>query len=327
MSQMARQREAIAAREKRETEDAAKKAKREPIQRKDAKKDGKEKEREKEVPRKEREEKAESSAPTLAKSSRSKPASSSSSKAPVKAVPAAPRKATGSVRAKPQGGPPRVNVKDLAPDMVAPVCAPLPGSPTPLAIREVPLPVSPKATGTANKEDDVEEMELDGAEVVEPAPVLEEVIAVVEDEVAEVVAEKAPIESVPEADQEVEMEEDDEPASEADLVVVAPVEELVQTPARVVSASIIDQTPVPVESIPTTLPSAGFAFHPQLAHLMALAPQPIHEVDDFLVDLSSPPAKERSTEETIERPALGERGNTHAYVSQFHQDLMMLSGL
>lgn len=214
-----------------------------------------------------------------------------------------------------------MNVKELAPDMVAPVCAPLPGSPTPLKIREVPLPVSPKEEPARPEErEDVEQMQLDDAEeMMEHEP-----IATVEPAVEVAVNEQAPVEESPTVE-EVEME--DELTSEADPVDIDPVKEPVQTPVHVTQSSVHNQTAAAVEPIPATLPSAGFAFHPQLAHLMTLAPQPSQEMDDFLVDLSSPPPKERPTEETVERPALGERGNTHAYVSQFHQDLMMLSGL
>lgn len=332
---MARQREAIAAREareKKEAEEAAKKAKREAAQKKETTKASEGKE-----PHRKDKEKASSSRP--------RPASSQSSSS--RNVPAAPRKQAASSRTKPPGGPPKVDIKEIEPEMVAAVCAPLPGSPTPPEVRAVPLPPSPTGKNTEDTEHvEVEDMAVDDAVEADVAmvpatqePAVEEVAPV---EVAPVespeptgpatgIDESAPVAKPTPEVIEISDDEDMDESEQANIAMVeieapAAAEPVVQTPQRVV-ISLLDQTPAPTGVTPAA-PSTGFAFHPQLARLMALPPQPIQEAEDFLVDLSSPPPKERSVEKDApNRPALGDRGNTHAYLSQFTQDLMTLSGL
>ncbi|CAE6539812.1 unnamed protein product [Rhizoctonia solani] len=318
-SQMARQREAIAAREKRETEEAAQKAKRETGQKKEAKEGRKP---------------ASSNAPT---SSRTRSASSSRN------VPAAPRKRTVSTRTKPPSGPPKVDLKTIEPEMIAAVCAPLPGSPTPLVVSEEPLlliqaekaeqsdnagaevmVLDAEAEEDVRAEGDVEMMQV----VQEPAneepkpteanevavPSVEPLVAAPEPETERIVIE------ISDDSSEVDMDE----RQEGDMDEHQEVD--VQTPSRATPVSLIDQTPAPVSTTPP-IPPTGFAFHPQLAQLVAFPPPPIQEAEDFLVDLSSPPPKERPVEkENSNRMILADRGNT-AYLSQFTQDLMTLSGL
>ncbi|KEP55440.1 CLASP amino-terminal protein [Rhizoctonia solani 123E] len=320
-SQMARQREAIAAREKRETEEATKKAKREVGQKKEAK-EGKKP--------------ASSDVPA---SSRTRPPSSQAGSS--RSVPAAPRKRTLSTRAKPPGGPPKIDIKTIETEMVAAVCAPLPGSPTPLQVREVPLPPSPaeKAKQTDNTGVDVMvlDAEVEGDVEMEQAmqeppnkgleatqdeqaavPLVEPVAAVPKPESERIVIE------ISDDSSEVDMDEHQEPDEPVGHIGN---EQDVQTPLRATPASLIDQTPAPVGITPP-IPPTGFAFHPQLAQLMTFPPQPIQEAEDFLVDLSSPPPKERPVEkESSNRMVLADRGNTHTYLNQFTQDLMSLSGL
>ncbi|KAG8715082.1 hypothetical protein FRC11_005851 [Ceratobasidium sp. 423] len=320
-SQMARQREAIAAREKRETEEAAKKAKRE-VQKKEVKEGRKP---------------TSSNVPT---SSRSRPASSQAGSS--RSVPAAPRKRTVSIRTKPPGGPPKVDMKAIEPEMIAAVCAPLPGSPTPIAVRQVPLPQSSAERAGNSNDAEVEIMALD-AEVegdVEMGQAIQQ-LADEEPELTEareVVPSDEPVVAVPEPEAEperlvIEISDDssevdmDEHQEHGEPVGRVGAEQDVQTPPRTTPVSLIDQTPAPVGTTPP-IPPTGFAFHPQLAQLMAFPPQPIQEADDFLVDLSSPPPKERPAEkESSNRMVLADRGNTHTYLSQFTQDLMTLSGL
>ncbi|CAE6415508.1 hypothetical protein ACGC1H_007156 [Rhizoctonia solani] len=320
-SQMARQREAIASREKRETDEATKKAKREVSQKKEAK-EGKKP--------------ASSDMPT---SSRTRPTSSQAGSS--RSVPAAPRKRTVSTRAKHPGGPPKIDIKTIEPELVAAVCAPLPGSPTPLAVREVPLPPSPpqKAKQTDNAAEDIMILgaEVEGDVEMEQAmqeppneepkatqaeriavPLIEPVAAVPEPEPERIVIE------ISDDSSEVDMDEHHEPDKPVGHVGI---ERDVQTPLRATSASLIDQTPAPAGTTPP-IPPTGFAFHPQLAQLMSFPPQPIQEAEDFLVDLSSPPPKEHPAEkESSNRMVLADRGNTHTYLNQFTQDLMSLSGL
>ncbi|CAE7210964.1 unnamed protein product [Rhizoctonia solani] len=306
-SQMTRQREAIAAREKREADDAVKKAKREVGQKKEPK-EGKK-----------------PASSNAAASSRPRSASSSS-----RAVPAAPRKRTVSTRGKPPGGPPKVDIKTIEPEMIAAVCAPLPGSPTPLATHEVLHPLSSTEGAETSDNVDTEVMVLDAeaerdvemehavqesATEPEPAeaqrfdvPLVEPVSIIPEVEVERVVIE------ISDDSSEVDMDEHQEPD--------------VQTPPRTTPVSLIDQTPAPVGTTTPPVPPTGFAFHPQLAQFMTIPPQPIQEAEDFLVDLTSPQPKERPAEkESSNRVALADRGNTHTYLSQFTQDLMTLSGL
>ncbi|CAE6517861.1 unnamed protein product [Rhizoctonia solani] len=318
-SQMTRQREAIAAREKREAEEAAKKAKRE-------------------VPKKEVKEGKKPTSSNAPPSSR--PRSVSSQVGSSRSVPAAPRKRTLSTRTKPVGGPPRVDVKMIEPEMVAAVCAPLPGSPTPLAMPEVPLPSSPAQKAESSNNADVETMAIDAEVEVDvemeqvAQPLADEVPLPAEAEDAVLSAET--VAAVPEPESEriiIEISDDssevdvDEHQEHDEAARYVGAEQGVQTPLRTTTASLIDQTPAPAGTTPT-IPPTGFAFHPQLAQLMALPPQPIQEADDFLVDLSSPPPKERPAEkESLNRMVLADRGNTHTYLSQFTQDLMTLSGL
>ncbi|KAG9125291.1 hypothetical protein FRC07_008212 [Ceratobasidium sp. 392] len=110
-SQMARQREAIAAREKREAEEAAKKAKWDAIQKKGAK--GKET---KEAQPKEKADKPDDP-PAPSKSSRPKREDPQPIKPSTKTVPAAPRKAATLNKAKSHSTLPKVNVKELEPEM------------------------------------------------------------------------------------------------------------------------------------------------------------------------------------------------------------------
>jgi hypothetical protein len=309
-SQMARQREAIAAREKREAEDAAKKAKREPAQKKEVKS--------KEVKETQHKEKVDKTAdaPGPSKSTRSKPATFQVPKAAVRSVPAAPRKAAVLSKTKSQSGPRKVDIKEVEPDIVAAVTAPLPGSP--LATAEVQSIV----VNGANT--DVEDMVLD---VVAGDNAVEAEREEVPSEAGEPAPEAVQLDAVQqETDEQNDMDEDEDASNEANqTIMAADIEEPVQTPPRAMPVSLIDQTPA---STPMTSAPSGFAFHPQLAQLMAHPPQPTEEIEDFLVDLSSPPAKERPTEKDgVDRYALGERGNTNSYLSQFTQDMMMLSGL
>ncbi|KAJ1304465.1 hypothetical protein OPQ81_005612 [Rhizoctonia solani] len=311
-SQMARQREAIAAREKREAEEAVNKAKREAGQKKEV--------REGKKP-------TSSSAPV---SSRSRSASSQAGSS--RGVPAAPRKRTVSTRGKPPSGPPKVDMKSIEPEMIAAVCAPLPGSPTPLVVPKASLPPSPAEKADNLDNAGVEVMTVDAEvegdvemeqAIQEPAPTeteqVTELVTVPEPE-PEPEPERVVIE-ISDDSSEVDMDEHEEPAGHIDA------EQSAQTPLRTTPVSLIDQTPAPVGTTPP-LPPTGFAFHPQLAQLMSLRPQPIQETDDFLVDLTSPPPKERPTEkENTNRMVLADRGNTHTYLNQFTQDLMTLSGL
>ncbi|CAE6448831.1 unnamed protein product [Rhizoctonia solani] len=318
-SQMARQREAIAAREKREAEETAKRAKRDAGHKKEAK-EGKRP--------------ASSNGPT---SSRSRSASSQAGSS--RSVPAAPRKRTISTRGKPPGGPPKVDLKTIEPEMVAAVCAPLPGSPTPLVVREVPLPSSPTEKAKISHNPDMEVMVLDGevegdvemeqaiqeATKEEPTPTGPEEVGVSLDEVAVALSEPGRIViEISDDSSEVDMDEHQEPN---EPVGSSGTEQDAQTPPRTTPISLIDQTPAPAGTTPP-IPPTGFAFHPQLAQLMEFPPQPIQEAEDFLVDLSSPPPKERPTEkENSNRMALTDLGNTHTYLNQFTQDLMSLGGL
>ncbi|KAG9077940.1 hypothetical protein FS749_010132, partial [Ceratobasidium sp. UAMH 11750] len=118
-SQMARQREAIAAREKREAEEAAKKAKWDAIQKKGAK--AKET---KETQPKEKADKP-TDPPAPVKTSRSRREDPQPAKAS-KSAPAAPRKVATLSKAKSHAALPKVDVKELEPEMVAPVTVPLP---------------------------------------------------------------------------------------------------------------------------------------------------------------------------------------------------------
>ncbi|CAE6434260.1 unnamed protein product [Rhizoctonia solani] len=307
-SQMARQREAVAAREKRETEEAAKKAKREVGQKKETK-EGKKP--------------ASSNAPT---SSRSQVASSQTGSS--RSVPAAPRKRTVSTRARPPSGPPKVDIKAIEPEMVAAVCAPLPGSPTPLA---VPRPISPAEKADRSNNADAEVMVLDSEVEVDvemeqavQEPVNEEPMPTGAGEVDVPLVD--PVVAVPEPEVERIVIEISDDSSEVDMDEHQ--ESDVQTPSRTTPVSLIDQTPAPAGTTPS-IPPTGFAFHPQLAQLMAFPPQPIQEAEDFLVDLSSPPPKEcrPAEKESSNRMVLADRGNTHTYLNQFTQDLMTLSGL
>ncbi|KAG9085340.1 hypothetical protein FRC06_003656 [Ceratobasidium sp. 370] len=328
-SQMARQREAIAAREKREAEEAAKKARWDTMQKKGTK--GKES-------------KETTDPPAPGKTSRSKREDPQPAKTS-KNVPAAPRKAATLSKARSHAALPKVNVKELEPEMVAPVTVPLPGSPTPLTAQEVLLPELPPAetpTTAAAEDLGAENMALgavDGDVVLEPAapePAMEIEQQDVEPESEDLVADDAVevavthADDVPMSDGAVEPEndadQDEEMAHEADqTVVAADSEEPARTPPRAMPISLIDQTPA---STPAPAAPSGFAFHPQLAQLMAMPPQPAEEVDDFLVDLASPLPKERPAEkEGVSRYALGDMGNTNTYLSQFTQDMMMLSGL
>ncbi|CAE6431343.1 unnamed protein product [Rhizoctonia solani] len=324
-SQMTRQREAIAAREKREAEEATKKAKREVGQKKETK-----------------EGKKPASAGATA-STRSRPASSQAGAS--RNPPAAPRKRTVSTRTKPPGGPPKVDLKTIEPDMVAAVCAPLPGSPTPLTVREVPLPPSPAEKAQDSNHPDAEVMTLDsgvegdvemeqaGHELSNEEPICmetEDATPPIEQEVVVTAPEPEPeriVIEISDDSSEVDMDEPQETdalASHSGTVATVDVQ---TPPPRATPVSLIDQTPAPSGTTPP-IPPTGFAFHPQLAQLMALPPQPIQEADDFLVDLSSPPPKERPSEkESSNRVALADRGNTHTYLSQFTQDLMALGGL
>ncbi|QRV79497.1 CLASP amino-terminal protein [Ceratobasidium sp. AG-Ba] len=343
-SQMARQREAIAAREKREAEEAAKKARLEAVQ----KKGGKGKEARDAHPKEKAEKPVDSAAPS--KPSRTKRDDPQLAKTSSRDAPAAPRKAATLVRSKSRTELRKVDLKELEPELVAPVTIPLPGSSTPLAIREVPLPSSPPVEAVVT-EAGIDAMALDGpssgatgsdAVVTELASVTPaEQETEMETEQPEVVPETesttgySPIEDAlmsDSADEEAEvMEETDEKmGDEGDQTIVITNQEIAQTPPRATSVSLIDQTPAATPA-PVSVASApsGFAFHPQLAQLMALPSQPTEEVDDFLVDLSSPPPKERPVEkEAANRFAFGDRGNTNnAYLNQFTHDMMMLSGL
>ncbi|CAE6403908.1 unnamed protein product [Rhizoctonia solani] len=328
-SQMARQREAIAAREKREAEEATKKTKREVVQKKEVK-EGK---------------KPASASASATTSTRSRPASSQAGAS--RNPPAAPRKRTVSTRTKPPGGPPKVDLRTIEPELIAAVCAPLPGSPTPLTIREVPLPPSPAEKAQGSNHTDIEAMALDAGtegdvemEQVDQEPSNDEPICIETEGARQPVEQAVVPASEPEPEPErivIEISDNssevdmDEP-QETDVVaahsgVVTADQDAQTPPPRVTPVSLIDQTPAPLGTTPP-IPPTGFAFHPQLAHLMALPPQPIQEADDFLVDLSSPPPKERSSEkESSNRMVLVDRGNTHTYLSQFTQDLMALSGL
>ncbi|KAF8678378.1 CLASP N terminal [Rhizoctonia solani] len=319
VSQMARQREAIAAREKREAEEATKKSKKEAREgKKPASTDG-------------------------ATSTRSRPASSQAGTS--RNPPAAPRKRTVSTRAKPPGGPPKVDLKTIEPEMIAAVCAPLPGSPTPLAIRETPLPPSPVENAHSPNHVDAEVMVLDDGvegdvemQQVDQEPSNEEPNSIetegttsTKQEIVVPAPEPEPERVVIEISDDSSEVDMDEPHHEDELAAhtgAEATEQAVQTPpSRTTPISIIDQTPVPAGTTPP-MPPTGFAFHPQLAQLMALPPRPVQEEDDFLVDLSSPPPKERPSEkEGSNRMVLTDRGNTHTYLSQFTQDLMSLSGL
>ncbi|KAG8778676.1 hypothetical protein FRC12_024867 [Ceratobasidium sp. 428] len=333
-SQMARQREAIAAREKREAEEAAKKAKWDAVQKKGAK--GKET---KETQSKDKADKP-ADPPAPSKPSRSKREDAQPAKAPTKSVPAAPRKAATLSKAKSHAALPKVNVKELEPEMVAPVTVPLPGSPPP-PTKDDPSSTSPTAETAAAESVGTGDMALDPISddvvVPEPAPgplaQVEQQEATPESE--KLVTEDAPetaaaaVEDIPMSDSTAEPEDnldsDEEMAIEADQTIVADIEEPVQTPPRTTPVSLIDQTPA---STPAPAAPSGFAFHPQLAQLMTMPTQPIEELDDFLVDISSPLPKERPTEkEGASRYALGDMGNTNTYLNQFTQDMMMLSGL
>ncbi|KAG8747148.1 hypothetical protein FRC10_002197 [Ceratobasidium sp. 414] len=321
-SQMTRQREAIAAREKRETEEAAKKAKWDAMQKKGTK--GKET---KETQSKEKADKP-ADPPAPAKVSRPKREDPQPTKT-LKSVPAAPRKAATLNKTKSHTALPKVNVKELEPEMVAPITVPLPGSPTPLVAEEVLLPPAETTTAVAEKIDS-ENMVLDAlddAMVLEPAapePAME-IEQETEPEAEELAADDAPM-SDSTAESGNDADQDEDMVDEANqTVVAADNEEPVQTPPRTTPVSLIDQTPA---STPAPAAPSGFAFHPQLAQLMAMPPQPVEEVDDFLVDLASPLPKERPVEkEGASRYALGDMGNTNVYLSQFTQDMMMLSGL
>ncbi|KAF8757075.1 CLASP N terminal [Rhizoctonia solani] len=241
-SQMARQREAIAAREKREAEEATKKSKKEAREgKKPASTDG-------------------------ATSTRSRPASSQAGTS--RNPPAAPRKRTVSTRAKPPGGPPKVDLKTIEPEMIAAVCAPLPGSPTPLAIRETPLPPSPVENAHSPNHVDAEVMVLDDGvegdvemQQVDQEPSNEEPNSIetegttsTKQEIVVPAPEPEPERVVIEISDDSSEVDMDEPHHEDELAAhtgAEATEQAVQTPpSRTTPISIIDQTPVPAGTTP-----------------------------------------------------------------------------